>query len=79
LYANISDILLLSMYVSSETALDSSVQAAYASNGAFTWQKVTDRYEVIGSCSDPDGIYQITVVSSGAFHYFGNENGFKFS
>jgi hypothetical protein len=59
--------------------LAGSVRAAYAGNGAFTWKKTTDTFEVIGSCSDPDGLYQITVVSSGVVHYVENENGYKFS
>lgn len=60
-------------------ALVGSVGAAYAGNGAFTWQNVTDTFVVEGTCSDPDGIYQITVVSSGAIHYVENNNGYKFS
>lgn len=59
--------------------LAGSVRAAYAGNGAFTWQNVTDTFVVEGTCSDPDGVYQITVVSSGAIHYVENENGFKFN
>jgi hypothetical protein len=59
--------------------LAGSVRAAYAANGAFTWQNVTDTFVVIGSCSDLDGVYQITIVSSGAIHYVENEDGYKFS
>jgi hypothetical protein len=59
--------------------LAGSVRAAYAGNGALTWKNLAETYEVYGTCSDPDGLYQITVVSSGAIHYVENRNGFKFS
>lgn len=55
------------------------VRAAYASNGAFTWQKMTDTFEVFGTCSDPDGLYQITVISSGVVQYVETDSGYKFS
>jgi hypothetical protein len=59
--------------------LVSPVQAAYASNGAFTWQKTTDTFEIFGTCSDPNGLYQITVVSSGTIQYVETQSGYKFS
>jgi len=59
--------------------LAGSVRAVYASNGAFTWKNAVNTFEVFGTCSDPDGLYQITVVSSGTVHYVENENGYKFS
>jgi hypothetical protein len=34
--------------------------------------------EVYGSCSDPDGLYQITLVSSGTVRHYDEENGLKF-
>ena len=55
------------------------VGVAFAGNGAFTWQNVTDTFVVFGSCSDPDGVYQITIVSSGAIHYVENDSGYKFT
>lgn len=58
--------------------LVSSARAASASNGAVTWKNVTDSFEVYGSCSDQDGLYQITLVSSGAVRYYDEENGLKF-
>jgi len=51
---------------------------ARADSPAFTWQNVTDTFVVFGSCSDPDGMYQITLVSSGAAHFVENGNGYKF-
>lgn len=59
--------------------LAGATRAAYASNGAFTWQRVTDTYEVVGTCADPDGVYQITVVSSGAVHYVETDSGYSFN
>jgi hypothetical protein len=63
--------------------LAGSVRAASAGNGAFTdtitWQNLTDTFVVSGSCSDPDGVYQITLVSNGAIHFVENANGYKFS
>lgn len=59
--------------------LAGSVRAAYAGNGASTWQNFTDTFVVVGSCSDPDGVYQITVVTNGAIHFVENANGYKFS
>ena len=63
--------------------LAGSVRAAYASDGAFTdtftWQNFTDTFVVFGSCSDPDGVYQITIVSNGVIHYVENDSGYKFS
>jgi hypothetical protein len=63
--------------------LAGSVRAAYAGNGAFTdtvtWKNATDSFVVFGSCSDPDGVYQVTIVSSGAIHFVENVNGYKFS
>lgn len=59
--------------------LAGSVRAAYADNGAYTWHNTTDTFTVEGTCSDPDGVYQITTVSSGAIHFVENENGFKFN
>jgi hypothetical protein len=58
--------------------LSGSVHAAHASNGAETWKNVTDSFEVYGSCSDQDGIYQITLVSSGTVRHYDEENGLKF-
>ena len=57
--------------------LAGSVRAAYASNGAETWKNVTDSFEVYGSCSDQDGLYQITLVSSGTVRYYDEKNGLK--
>jgi len=59
--------------------LAGSFSSVQAGNNALTWKNVTDTFEVTGTCSDPDGVYQITTVSSGAIHYVENENGFKFS
>jgi hypothetical protein len=59
--------------------LAASVRTVGASNGAFTWHKTTDTFEVIGSCSDPNGLYQITVVSSGMIQYVETQSGYKFS
>jgi hypothetical protein len=59
--------------------LAGSAGAVYADNGAFTWQNFTDTFVVFGSCSDPDGVYQITIVSNGAIHFIENANGYKFS
>lgn len=59
--------------------LAGSVRAVYAGDGAYTWKNVVNTFEVLGTCSDPDGLYQITVVSSGTLHYVENENGYKFS
>ena len=63
--------------------LAGSVRAAYAGDGAFTdtvtWQNATDTFIVFGSCSDPDGVYEITILSSGAIHFVENGNGYKFS
>lgn len=59
--------------------LAGAVRAASAANGAFTWQNATDTFMVVGSCSDPDGVYQITTVSNGAIHFVENANGYKFS
>lgn len=62
--------------------LAGSVHRANAGNGAFTdtftWKNETLTFEVYGSCSDPDGLYQITIVSSGAIHIVENANGYKF-
>lgn len=55
-----------------------SARAVYAGNGAETWKDVTDSFEVYGSCSDPDGLYQITVVSSGVVRHSDEEGGLKF-
>lgn len=59
--------------------LAGSVRAVYADDGAVTWKNVVNTFEVFGTCSDPDGLYRITVVSSGTIHYVENENGYKFS
>jgi hypothetical protein len=59
--------------------LAQSFHAAYASNGAFTWRNVTDTFEGVGTCSDPDGIYLISVLSTGTVQYVETENGYKFS
>lgn len=59
--------------------LAGSIRAVYADSGAFTWKNVTDTFVAFGSCSDPDGVYQITIVSSGAIHIVENANGYKFS
>jgi hypothetical protein len=63
--------------------LASSVRAVSAAGGTFTdtitWQNATDTFVVFGSCSDPDGVYQITIVSNGAIHFVENANGYKFS
>lgn len=65
------------------TVLAGSVHRANAGNGAFTdtftWKNVTDTFVVQGSCSDPDGVYQITIVSSGAIHLTEDDSGYKFS
>ena len=55
------------------------VHATYASNGAFTWHKMTDTFEAFGTCSDPDGLYRITVVTSGVVQYVETDSGYKFS
>ena len=52
---------------------------ASANNGAYTWRNETISFEVYGSCSDPDGLYQVTLVSSGASHFVENANGYKFN
>ncbi len=54
------------------------LSVAYADNGAFTWQNQVDTFEVTGSCSDPDGLYQITIVSTGTVRFVENDNGVKF-
>jgi hypothetical protein len=54
-------------------------QAGGAFTDTFTWQNATDTFVVFGSCSDPDGMYQITIVSNGAIHLTENANGYKFS
>ena len=59
--------------------LAGSVRAARADNGAFTWQNATNTFVVFGTCSDQDGMYQITIVSNGAVHFVENKNGSKFS
>ena len=61
------------------TVLAGSIRTVYADSGAFTWQNVTDTFVAFGSCSDPDDVYQITIVSSGAIHFVENANGYKFS
>jgi outer membrane protein assembly factor BamB len=60
-------------------ALAGAVHAVSAANGAFTWQNVTDTFVVFGSCSDPDGVYQITIVSNGVIHYVESANGYAFT
>lgn len=59
--------------------LAGSTRLAAAGNGAETWKDRVESWESEGSCADPDGIYQLTVVSSGAVHRLETEDGFKFS
>ena len=59
--------------------LAGSARLAAAGNGAETWRDRVESWESEGSCADPDGIYQLTVVSSGAVHRLETEDGFKFS
>lgn len=60
------------------TVLAGSVHAAYADGGVKHWNNVVGSMEVYGSCSDPDGVYQITLVSSGTVRHYDEENGLKF-
>ena len=60
------------------TVLAGFVHAAYAESGASTWKNEIYSMEVYGSCSDPDGVYQITLVSSGTVRHYDEENGLKF-
>ena len=58
--------------------LVASAGAAFANNRAYTWQNETDTFVAYGTCSDPNGAYQITIVSTGAIHFIENNNGLKF-
>jgi len=58
--------------------LAGSFRAAYAADSVDTWKNMTDSFEVYASCSDPDGLYQITLVSSGTVRHYDEENGLKF-
>ena len=58
--------------------LAGSVRAAYAESGVRTWKNETYSMEIYGSCSDPDGIYQMTLLSSGVVRHYDDENGLKF-
>ena len=59
--------------------LRGSAHAVYAGNGAETWKDRVETFESYGSCADPNGLYQITTVSSGVVHRLETEDGFKFS
>jgi len=65
--------------VTTLAVLAGSVRAAYAGNGAITWKNLTNTYEAVGTCSDPDGLYQVTTVSNGVVNLVENENGYKFN
>ena len=59
--------------------LAGSVHAAYAESGVNTWKDVTETFEAGGTCADPDGLYQITVLSSGVSRNWSDEDSLKFT
>ena len=59
--------------------LGGSARAASAANGAETWKDRVESWESEGSCADPEGLYRITIVSSGVVHSLETEDGFKVS
>lgn len=59
--------------------LGESMDVAAAGNGAETWKDRVESWETEGSCADPDGLYLLTIVSSGAVHRLETEDGFKLS
>ncbi len=59
-------------------ALAGSFRSVQAGNDAFTWKNSTDTFEAIDTCSDPEGLYRITTVSSGYISYVEDADGYKF-
>ena len=58
--------------------LAGSFRSVQAGNNAFTWKNSTDTFEVFGTCSDREGLYRITTVSSGYISYVEDKDGYKF-
>ncbi len=57
--------------------LATSAGTAFAERIVETWHNETLTVGWIGSCSDPDGYYQMTIVSTGEGHLIFNDNGVK--